>query len=203
VIFVGSLGGVGKLDWSSGMSVNGKSGAAVSQARLLCCTGVPSTLVIPDLLRGLHDIVPAAGYVFTWFDSDGVLAGMYCEPPLDTPAPLFLSDPSHMLELAHYRGDHLLPGTQASHLANFSQTEEFKRSEFYDLMCRPAGVDHGWDGFVRVGPHVRGVLALWRDAQMPAVTAEDDSRLRAVFPYLAHLLESESFAEWGGRSCAC
>lgn len=176
----------------------------LSQIRLLCATSVPSTLVIPDVLASLHQIVPAEGYVFTWFGERGDLAGMYCEPPLDRPAPNLLKAPQRLLSEAGYRNDHLRPQSMSGHVAQISVSPEFKRSAFYEQMCRPAGVDHGWDGFIRVGGQVRAVLALWRSRQAPPLTSEEESRLLGAFPYLSHLLALEGAeAPADGRLLAC
>jgi len=66
-------------------------------------------------------------------------------------------------------------------------------------MCRPAGVTHGWDGFVRLDGRVCAVLALWRDAHMADVDAEEAHQLRCIFPYLAHLLSVEEVARGEAR----
>jgi DNA-binding CsgD family transcriptional regulator len=173
--------------------------ASLSHIRLLCATAVPAPLVIPDVLSSLHAVVPAAGYVFTWFGEDAALSGMYCEPPLDVPVPEFLKDPQRLLAQAGYQGDHLLQQTLSGHVAEISASPAFKRSEFYDSMCRPAGVDHGWDGFIRVGGQTRAVLALWRDAAMPPVSAVEESQLRSLFPHLTHLLAVEAPDRAEGR----
>lgn len=92
----------------------------------------------------------------------------------------------------------------SGHVAEISASPEFKRSVFYEQMCRPAGVDHGWDGFIRVNGHVRAVLALWRGRQAPPLTQEEGGRLMAVFPHLSHLLALEvGAAPTHNRLLAC
>lgn len=179
-------------------SARGKASAAAGQLRLLCATAMPSPLVVPDLLRHLHDLVAATGYVFTWFAGDGRLEGMYCEPPLDSVAPNFLRQPEHLLAQAGYRGEHHRPHSRSGRVAEISTQPAFKRSEFYEVMCRPAGVDHGWDGFIQVGGQVRAALALWRPAGMPPVSTTEAGQLEALFPHLSRLLAAEVPADAQG-----
>lgn len=55
---------------------------ALARIKQLCCLGLDSQIVVPELLKQLHEVVPMYSATFFWSDDNCQTANVYDEQPI-------------------------------------------------------------------------------------------------------------------------
>ena len=169
-----------------------KSTASRAEARFrqLCCMGLGGEAVMPALIRELHDIIPFVQGVFFYNAADGSLDHIYTERPEQS---------ATYVETFHDARDHEIPGWG---WRDWSQTERgahdledilsldkraFHKTDFFNLVYRPAGTDRLLRLVVRDHGKVVGSTSVYRGGDR-TWTTEDKRRLEALESFFAFAL---------------
>jgi DNA-binding CsgD family transcriptional regulator len=75
----------------------------------------------------------------------------------------------------------------------------WRRSDFYQRFMRPAGIDHGIYGALRINDSTCDVLACWRETKDRPFDDEDQSKIELLLLEFGHLWRRQTRAEpWPG-----
>lgn len=159
---------------------------AVADLRSLCRLGLPSRTLMPSLLEALRRIVPSLTSLFDWVDADGHIVDYYTEPP-------YVAQAAERYFAAFYnqRESELMPPYSErlrygdGVLDNGGAEASFYRSDFYNEIWRPRGVQHSVQAVLRVGRVVLGALTLCRGRADSPFSARERQTLGLVLPYLS------------------
>ena len=174
-----------------------KSTAARASARLkqLSCFGLGKEVVIPELLRELHALVPSFSNTFHFADERGVVNNIYFEnTDLVKFWPLYQEKifERHEREykgLAFSDGSRKQFGIHEFREAVLHDRKTFQRSDYYNLVARPVGYDSNFlRVYFRLDGRVLGGLTLWRAPSATNWTPEDKRRLGALESFFLHAL---------------
>jgi DNA-binding CsgD family transcriptional regulator len=176
----------------------GKSTAARAEARFkqLCSLGLGAEAVMPALLRELHSLIPACGGSIWLADAKGALANRFFD--CNTPAQdrlYFAELYSRTREVGYTFADLMrahsgVRDTEEISASIGSNLRAWRRSDHYNLLCKPQGIDFALRLVVREHPCRRGVglLYLYRELRDRWFSTEEKRRLALLESFLAHAL---------------
>jgi DNA-binding CsgD family transcriptional regulator len=174
-----------------------KSAAARAEARFkqLCSLGLGAEAVMPAMLKELQSLIPASGGAIWLADENGAFANGYCDfatPAMDR---LFFEEvfPRRLVGGAFAQVIRTEFGVRDSEEVMASMGADMKawrRSDHYDLMFRPQGLDSTLRLVLREHRHARdvGLIYLFRERGDRWFTSEDKRRLAGLESFLAHAL---------------
>ena len=163
-----------------------KQAKSKAYIRQVCCLGLSTEVLIPELLRALHGVIPSADNLFTGFDENMrpayVLTEQFVPEALDVylnePAKLFT--PEYSARMVEWFAAHrVLPDFRIL-------DEQFHRRDFYNLVLRPYHHHHVIQGTVLDNGRCAGFLVLCRPANRPPFEAGHQQQFERVLPYLDH-----------------
>jgi DNA-binding CsgD family transcriptional regulator len=166
---------------------------ANARIKALCCLGLGGEAIMPALLRELHAYIPSHGNTFFWADESGALSNVYDENPESAAVgPLYIEEFYNRRECDVHSGFsssmHRDMGVVNRDRAVTVEKPAFYRSELYNVIFRPLRYDDFLRLIVRDGGRAMGALQLWRAPGDPPFTAEEERRLAALEPFIAHAL---------------
>lgn len=161
-----------------------KSTAAVSYVRQLCCLGLGGQAIMPDLLKALHCIVPSDSNGFFWVNKDLAMSHLYAEKLLPPEVMRLYFEQFYNKREATLRFSDLVQCRSDVQSSGFS--DEFYRSDYYNLVWRHLDAHHVMYAVVRERERPLGLLSIYRSAKDPPFTSDEESRISGVLHYLAH-----------------
>lgn len=172
--------------------MDNKHSAAMLRIRQACTMSLPSRHVMPMVMSEIKALIPAACCQFTWASQDGRLANFWSDTFMPRRTAWIV------LHRARYEAD---VGTNFRDLVLFGKptgnarewwARGFEQSATYKAVFQP--YDYKWflDGVVRDGQRPYGCVALIRRRCDPDFTAEEESLLARVLPYLTHALRADT-----------
>lgn len=165
--------------------------AALAHLSQLARLGLPSRTVIPEMLKALAELVPSHFCMFVWVDGLGRPVDFHL--PWIIPAALEVNAALLACEDMDVPGFASLVrrGAPFGVAAETTRRPEFRASLFYNECCRPYGIGHGFDVFVREGQEVRGVVLATREPGGCDYSRREIDVLIAVVPAFAHALAAD------------
>ncbi len=123
------------------------TGRVIARIQRLCCLGLDDQIVIPQLLRELHDLVPSHSNTFFWAGPQQQLVNMYADAPgLAELTPLYLQEYHNRREReVLFTFTELMRTNYASPAGDLLERilkvphREFFRGDMYNLIWRPVG----------------------------------------------------------------
>lgn len=170
-----------------------KISRAIADIRELCRLGLADELLIPALLRALHDVVPSSRNLFDWIDAEGRIERYYFEGPIDHRiAKLYFEQFYNRREgEAMPRFSDLARGGTVIHRAQALNNAGFFGSALYNEVWRPQGLHFRLEAVIRRAcGRALGSLVLYRERGERIFTRDDDRLLGALVPYIGRALES-------------
>lgn len=175
---------------------------AEARIRQLCCLGLGSEVIMPALLREMHDVIPAAGMNFFWIGAHDEVVNMYDENPdaVHRITPLYVEafhgkarerDITHSIAEAAHEERGVVGNAQAVKVS----AREFECSDFYNLLLRPLGYGSLLRLVLRESGRARAILQLHRPLKGPDFTPAQRRRLAALEPFLVHALSGQMRAD--------
>ena len=177
-----------------------KKSAEMARLRQTCCLGLPSTLIVPQILEDLHRIVECDRMHFAWCDRLGNIVNAYFEKPDAQSLDWFQSHHQQFQDEAGFSlREHLLFGEAVSNLQlppGFESTESF-RYLYANLGIRPKT-----DAVIRDSYGPLGLIHFLRREADPVVRPDEEALLAQAIPYVAHAVShrgssEQSFVETG------
>ena len=181
-----------------------KSSALRATARFkqLSCFGLPGEVVIPELLRELHAIIPSQANTFVFSDGDGVPTNMYLEKTDSVIIfPLYQKE-YHERRDREFKGKSFSDAVRSHFGVHEFRTsvvdaQSYYRSDQYNLIERAAGNDANYIRLVlRSGGRVLGGLTMWR--ALGAGSWDSGGKASAGLPgilFFAHALTTHHAGE--------
>lgn len=165
---------------------------ALSHLLQLARLGLPSRTVIPEMLETLKQLVPSHFCMFVWIDAAG--------RPIDFHLPWIIPEAIEANSSLLGCYDMEVPsftslvrgGRPFGFAAEACRKANFADSFFYNEVCRPYGVGHGFDVFVRDGRAVRGVVLATREPGRSYYSRRDVEALMGAAPAFAHALAADN-----------
>lgn len=166
-----------------------KKTSDVALFRQLCCMGLPSEILIPEVMRHIKVIIPSDANKFLWIDAQGQVTNAYWEYVVPEAVELFVTRFLPEIE----RGESVIKpirwalqyGKPVDNLRTWF-TPAYYTSDLYNLVLRPAGQHHGLDGQVRSGSCTLGIMTLFRDQRAAPFDASEVAQFERLLPYVGN-----------------
>lgn len=170
-----------------------KSSRSIAALRALCQLQLHPEVLVPAVLEALHDVVPSHRNLFDWTDEQGRLARYFIEGPIDAAIARLYFDEFHNRREAEvmqpFQSLHRAPpGVRGAAELNHPA---FFRSALYNEIWRPQGFHTRLEAVVRgSNGSLVGSLVLYRSAEDPSFTPEDERRLAQLLPDFATAMQA-------------
>lgn len=169
-----------------------KAGVAHARAHLrqLCCLGLDSEIIMPDVLKALHGVIEHHSSIFVWFDEHGQPCNLYSDIFVPDIINLYFNEYQNLQspdapDLVHIAQRGKLAG-------NYRQmSKAFYATDMYNMICRPCEQHFLLDGVIRSDGRTLGVIVLYREKSQGAFSGGDEADLKALLPYFEHALNQE------------
>lgn len=168
-----------------------KQSAAVAYVRQLCSLGMGGKLIMPELIRAFHDVIPSHLNVFFYADRSGELADIYSEYPQ------FL-ELGALFQREFVDGVDGIPGfaecMRTKHGVEANETvfpgDEFFRSDYYNLMFRPQGIHIPLQSAIRdQSGRALGAMLVYRRPGELRYSPEETRVMASFLPHIAHAMQ--------------
>jgi hypothetical protein len=174
---------------------------ALARIQRLCCLGIGSEMLMPDLIRELHGLVPSQVRTFFWFDTDLKITNVYGT----FPAPLkvlyfeeFCGTRRDVEVWGPYAERMTLPGPnlvqRAGDLLRVDQ-RAFLRSDYYNHLLRPVDAYEPLMIPVREAGRTLGALYVHRAATEEPFDISGLRMLESAVAFIAHCITRATFGE--------
>ena len=168
-----------------------KKSVEMARLRQTCCLGLPSRVVMPQILEEMHQIVMSDRMHFAWSDLQGNVINGYYEKPDAVGLDYFQHNHErYQVEFGLTYQQMLLTGKPTGNLRSPFRVG-FELTESYERLYRALGLEHTLDGIVRNGGGPLGMIFLLRRRGDPDFSAEDEENLAQTLPYIAHAISHE------------
>ncbi len=180
----------------------GKRSSEMARFRQTCCLGVPSEVLVPQIIEELHRIIPAERMHFAWTDDLGNIVNAFFEKP-NLGALEYLKNNYLRIEEdvgVSFRSTILFGKATGNfrwpYRAGFEQTESYAR------LWRALNLRYAIDGVLRDSFRPFGQIVLFRSDNEPDFSASDEEALTQALPYLTHAISGphktpDAFVETG------
>ena len=173
----------------------------LARIQRLCCLGVGSEMLMPDLIRQVNELIPLRGGFFLWMNANRERTNSYGMGPIPTAA-LYHNE----FHLTPRETDVIVPVSQlmASPSPNAVHPfwpilrvdySTFLRSEYYNEVCRPSEIHEVVTMVVRQADRNHGALEIYRAAGETPFQQRDFKLLEAVAAFVAHAMTRGPVAE--------
>jgi DNA-binding CsgD family transcriptional regulator len=177
----------------------GTSKQALARIQRLCCLGIGSEALMPDLIREVIRLVPSRAGWFFWLGSDLRITNVYVTFPASILEVYFK-------EFHHSRLENELLGTVPRPFWPTKRvlrlweglrvdTRTFLRSEYYNAICRPADLYQGLVLLISGANQKRGMLHVNRGEGDPSYEPKDVTMLEAIAGFVAHAMTSATLGD--------
>lgn len=165
-----------------------KSAAQISYIRQLCFLGLGGQVIMPEILRALHALVPSAFNLFLWADANHQLSNMYSEnSAMYLAQSRYLKDFYNSAEVEAYKTTFSEAMRTGRGWRNTERLgPEFLASDIYRHLLKPCDIRHCVE--LTIWDYNRGLgsIVLNRGHDQKPFREEEELRLRGLMPYLAH-----------------
>src|ERR1700722_725469 len=175
---------------------------ALSRIQRLCCLGIGSEVLMPDLMREVIGLIPSGGGYFYWMGSNLKIKNAYT---------MF---PASLLELyfrEFYRtrqekeifgnvGEEIKTWPVSKPVLPLGQTMRLDRrtfllSDYYNTIWRPAGLYEGLVLRVREANRTHGLLHVYRAVGEAPFKPSDVRMLESIAGFVAHGMTAVTLGE--------
>jgi DNA-binding CsgD family transcriptional regulator len=165
----------------------------ITDLRRLCFLGFDAQLIIPPLLRMLHDLIPSRSNMFAWIDQNFELSNLYAEEAIP---PEIIHH--YLSEFYNQReAEVCLQFSQAARLERgitdweqYFENEQLLRSDFYKQIMLPQHVRYLLRAYIAIDGRNVGLLILQRHPSDMPFSKLDQSLLTRIIPYINNALKA-------------
>jgi DNA-binding CsgD family transcriptional regulator len=167
----------------------------------LCCLGVGSEMIMPDLIRKINELIPLRGGFFLWMNANRERTNSCGLGPIPTAALYhkeFYLTPRETDVVVPVRELMISPSPNAVH--QFwpilrVDYPRFLRSDYYNEVCRPSDIHEVVTLVVREANRYHGAMEIYRAAEDPPFQQRDFKLLEAVASFVTHAMTRGPVAE--------
>lgn len=149
--------------------------------RQLCHLGMPAPLLLPSLLPVLRELVPASHAGFFFCDARGGITNLYAERML---APNAMAGFHDRHNNQQFRRQYLERVAASRPTSRRSVSDDERSGTYGREVLGPLDIAHFLYAIVRHQGLVLGQLSLYRGADAPPFSADDEQTLASVLHYL-------------------
>lgn len=170
----------------------GTTKQALARIQRLCCLGIGSEALMPDLMREVTALTAAQNGAFYWFAPKRRVANVYCTLPASVLTSYLkeFEGTSHEYEVFWGPNQREAPPPVRDPVAHFSRLlrvdhRTFLRSNFYNVIWRPADIFE----FLRLRipvPEPAPWLCIYRGEQEARFEPRDGDMLVSIAGFVAH-----------------
>jgi hypothetical protein len=184
---------------------------ALARIQRLCCLGIGSEMLVPDLIREVTELIPSKGGLFFWVGEDLKIRNGYSQYPLPI-RDLYFSE----FYMTRRESDLILTFRELMTLPRSSPVHQFwptlrvdhptfLRSDFYNLIWRPVDRFEPLTLLVRNGGQSQAALYVYRGVGEHSFERSDVKMLESIAGFVAHgmtkvTVGEETFAESADRA---
>ena len=165
-----------------------KNSAQLSYLRHLCCLGLGGQIIMPDVMRALHGLIPSTFNIFLWADETYQVSNAYWEDASAAALQaLYLSEYCNSKEVDTFNvtfSEAMRTGRGWGNSQRFDRT--FVGSEIFNNVIKPAGVRHSVEVTIWENGRGLGSVVLNRALGERPFNDQEETRLRSLVPYIAH-----------------
>lgn len=165
-----------------------KNAAQIAYIRQLCFLGLGGQVIMPEILRALHGLVPSTFNLFLWADAHHQLSNMYSEnSAMYLAQSRYLKDFYNSAEVQAYKttfSEAMRTGRGWCNSARLGP--EFLASDIYQHLLKPCDIRHCVEVTIWDNDRGLGSLVLNRSHDQKPFREEEEILLRSLTPYLAH-----------------
>jgi DNA-binding CsgD family transcriptional regulator len=166
----------------------------LARIQRLCCLGVGSEMIMPDLIRQVNELIPLRGGFFLWMNANRERTNSYGMGPIPTVALYhkeFHLTPRETDVVVPVRELMASPSSNAVH--QFwpilrVDYPTFLRSDYYNEVCRPSDIHEVVTMVVRETNRNHGALEIYRAAGETPFQSRDFKLLEAVAAFVGHAM---------------
>jgi DNA-binding CsgD family transcriptional regulator len=166
----------------------------LARVQRLCCLGVGSEMVMPDLIRQVNELIPLRGGFFLWMNANLDRINSYSICPIPTAALYhkeFHLTPRETDVVVPVRDLMALPSPNAVH--QFwpilrVDYPTFRRSDYYNEVCRPSDIHEVVTVVVREPDRNHGALEIYRASGETPFQPREFQLLEAIAAFAAHAM---------------
>lgn len=162
-----------------------KHAKARAHIRQLCCLGLGKEVIIPELLRILHSVIPSESNLFTGFGERMAPAYLISEYIVPEAVDVFVSEQERIFKpiiagMSKWFSRHrVMPDPAAAY-------ERFYQSDFYHLVLRPSNQHYGLQALIRHNGIPTGSLQLFRPQRQRPFGDEDQRQFEQILSYVEY-----------------
>jgi len=182
-----------------------KKASMVAYVRRLCCSGMSSQYIMPELLPAIRQIIRADHSIFFWVDRSSEVTNVYPEYPIPREiGALYFTEYYNKRECDAWDGfTTSLRNERGVINVALRQTQRFFQSGLYNDIWKPLAMHHCLRVTLRDGNIPLGTLRLYRACDTSAFSCADALALTQLAPYLTHPLSAKpTFPVMAFAECA-
>jgi DNA-binding CsgD family transcriptional regulator len=188
-------------------SQSGTNKRVLARIQRLCCLGVGSEMLVPDLMREVLELIPSRHGVFHWVGQDLRITNTY--HTLSSAMmnlffkEFYLTDCEAAVLRTIGRFKYWPPSHPVQQLEQklLVDLRTFLRSEFYNAVWRPAEIHEPLMLGVRLAGRIQGMLHIYRAAGDLPFTPNDIKMLEAIEGFVAHGMTRVTLGEDAFTDC--
>jgi DNA-binding CsgD family transcriptional regulator len=176
---------------------------ALSRIQRLCCLGIGSEVLMPDLMREVIGLIPSGGGYFYWMGPNLKIANAYTMFPaalLELYFREFYQTRREMEIFGGRVGDEIKTWPMSKPVLPLGSMMRLDRrtfllSDYYNALWRPAGVHEGLVLCVREGNRNHGLLHVYRALGEAPFKPSDVRMLKSIAGFVAHSMTAVTLGE--------
>jgi DNA-binding CsgD family transcriptional regulator len=163
----------------------------IAHIRQLCCLGLSSEAIMPDLMKALGRVMDCHSGVFMWFDGKGQIRNIFVDIFLPQVVNLYVTEYENLKN--PYGPDLPAVAQKGKTLGNYRvMPQGFYKTDMYNLICRPYDQHYMLDAIIKDNETALGALMLYREKGHRQFTRAEQARLAQLVPYIQHAILSDN-----------
>lgn len=171
-----------------------KNAKAQAYIRQLCCLGLDKDVMILELLRALHNLIPSENNAFAKIDARMVPTHVFLEYFVPEAMEAFINEQERIFSpvvagMVNWYSHHQVAPDLTVLLNRLYQ------SDFYHLILRPCNQHYGAQALLRHNGIPIGSINLFRTQNQRPFSTDDAQQLERLLPYIEHGMQTCSEAD--------
>ena len=171
-----------------------KKSREMARLRQVCCLGLTSTVLMPQILSEIHQIIAVDRIHFAWSDRLGNVVNGYFEKPDADALDYFTHHQQQFQEEAGLSFRQALLFGKSVGNFRWPFRSGFEHTRSHEVLFKNLGLEHCLDGVVRDRYGPLGQIFLLRRIGEPDFDETDQAFLAQILPYVAHALANPGVA---------